>query len=115
MCRRQMIQFFAFLLLGWTCSTAEGLAQNNPYVYLVQIPTPKSQDFIVQTGFRLKGTKGIITCLHGVLLGIASGTKFSAVSDGETPTTYKGLTVSHVDVARDLSILRCAQLDKEEA
>jgi tetratricopeptide (TPR) repeat protein len=109
----RVIETIAFLLLGWTGSTGGSLAQAYPHVYLVRIPTADRKEVVLQTGFRLKGLKGIMTTLHGVLRGIADGTEFTATNDKNQ--VLRGLRVSHVDVARDLAILRCTQLERQSA
>lgn len=75
------------------------------YVYLVLIPETENHQAIVQTGFRVQGSKGIITTLHG----IADGKEFSALNN--KGDVLKGLTIKLVDVKNDIVLLSSQELD----
>jgi hypothetical protein len=89
-----------------------GMAQEdalNSYVYMVRIPATSHHKTIIQTGFRLAGRKGIITCLHG----LADGTTFSAYN--ESGDVLNDLKVVYVDVDNDLALLRSSELEGRAA
>ena len=84
-----------------------GLPQNDQYVYKIRIPNSKNHPKLIQTGFKLASTKGIITALHGV----ADGKIFSAQNSNGT---YENLHISYVDIAHDLALLTCEKLNVEK-
>jgi hypothetical protein len=86
------------------CSAVYGQAKGQN-VYLVVAQEPGKPVGILQTGFRLRGTKGIITALHGV-----AGEK-SISAWNEQHRVFPRLTVSRVDVRNDLALLTCAELE----
>ena len=84
-------------------------ASISKYVYVLRITKAGTNQVIQQTGFRLAGTKGIVTALHGVVDGIA----FTAKNEnGEVLTDLRIVTI---DVTRDLVLLRCPQLETQDA
>jgi hypothetical protein len=104
--KRQVIILFSVALVvsqAWAQDTLR-------YVYRIHVASnPYSGKPIVQTGFRLKGTKGIITALHGV----ADGEGISASNDfGES---FLKLWIFQVDVDNDVAILASDGLLKLEA
>lgn len=66
----------------------------NPLVYRVLADETKL------SGFRLRGTKGIVTALHGVI----GKTNVRAISSADNKALI-GLTIKQVDVAHDLALL----------
>jgi S1-C subfamily serine protease len=74
------------------------------FVYTVSVPKTAKHPALIQTGFRLAGTKGIVTSLHGV----ADGSSFSAFN--ENGDALRNLTIEMVDIARDLALLRSDEL-----
>lgn len=83
-------------------------ADQTEHVYLVYIPGTRNHEPLLQTGFRLAGTKGIVTALHGV----ADGRRFSALTGQRT---LRDLSLVAVDVDRDLALLLSKELDLAEA
>ncbi len=79
------------------------------FVYMIRVPRTIKHEVAIQTGFRLAGTKGIITSLHGVV-GAPSLSAFNESGDVIT-----GLTISMVDVKQDLALLSSAELVKRSA
>jgi hypothetical protein len=80
------------------------------YVYTVVVQkTDQPPRGALQTGFRLQGTKGIITALHGV----AGANSISAWTDRRKE--YTGLVIADVDVPNDLALLRNEALSTEPA
>lgn len=75
------------------------------YVYSVRVKRGSKQ--YVQTGFRLSGTTGIITALHGVV----GGDRIKAVNN--EAKTFTGLKIVRVDLAHDLALLRNTKLENE--
>jgi len=75
------------------------------FVYVVTIPATDHHKMVIQTGFRLRGTKGIITALHGVV----DGKEFSAKN--EQGDVLNRLTIASVDIADDLAVLRSKELE----
>jgi Trypsin-like peptidase domain len=87
-------------------------AQNeslNRYIYKIRIPATTHHPDIIQTGFRLLGTKGIITALHGVI----DGTIF--IASNESGDSLRGLKMVMVDVNNDLALLRSEELENRPA
>src|SRR5690349_7213949 len=77
-------------------ATAQRISQ---YVYMVRISGGSYSKAVLQTGFRLAGTKGIITCLHGVV----AGSSFSALNaEGDV---LAHLRLERVDIENDLALL----------
>jgi hypothetical protein len=73
--------------------------QSPDHVYQVVVQVPGKPVGILQTGFRVRGTKGIITALHGVI----GSQKISAWN--EQQKVFSNLTVRRVDVQNDLALL----------
>src|SRR5688572_11460038 len=72
--------------------------QTNNFVYQISIKRQSGKDHL-QSGFRLKGTPGIITCLHGVAGAV------SITASNSDPNLLKGLKVAKVDIENDLALL----------
>src|ERR1043166_4311701 len=98
----QVIVFSFVSFAVATDLTAQGVTAQ--YVYLVRIPATTQHGAAIQTGFRIKGTKGIVTALHGV----ADGNSFSAVN--ENNDVLRDLTIQAVDVQNDLALLASEEL-----
>jgi hypothetical protein len=79
------------------------------YVYMIRNPATRTHKTILQTGFRMRGRKGVITSLHGV----ADGVTFSAYN--ESGDVLNGLKIVSVDVDHDLALLRSAELENRSA
>jgi S1-C subfamily serine protease len=78
-------------------------------IYMVVIPKTSNHRAAIQSGFRLRGTKGIITCLHGVL----DGEVFSAFN--EAGDHLNGLIIKYVDIKNDLALLQSDELVNRDA
>lgn len=88
------------ILLVWTILPA--FAQrftNQAHVYKLQITMPNSNKYRIQTGFRLKGYKGIITALHGV----AGASAINARN--QQNDIIDSLSIYLIDVSNDLALL----------
>lgn len=82
-------------------------AQDNitRHVYMVVCSgNPYHKNKVLQTGFRMQGTKGIITALHGVL-GATSITAQNTKGDVLTD-----LSISQVDIDNDLALLTSQEI-----
>jgi trypsin-like peptidase/parallel beta helix pectate lyase-like protein len=90
-----------------TCMNAHSQVSN--FVYMIRIGQTSKHPAAIQTGFRLDGTKGIVTALHGVV----DGATFSAFNEAGDVLT--GLTVSQVDIKRDIALLRSDELVQRPA
>lgn len=82
-------------------------SQNEQYIYKIRIPKSENHPKLIQTGFKLANTKGIITALHGV----ADGKIFSAQNSNGT---YQNLYISYIDIAHDLALLTCEKINEEK-
>lgn len=71
------------------------------YVYLVN-----NSDRVALTGFRVRGTKGIITALHGVV-GARTIKAYTATGD----KLFEPLRLQKVDIASDIALLWSPELD----
>jgi hypothetical protein len=71
---------------------------------MIRIPATDHHKAAIQTGFRLQGTKGLITTLHGV----SEGEVFSALN--ESGDVLNDLRVASADIDDDLALLQCDQL-----
>jgi tetratricopeptide (TPR) repeat protein len=104
--RKELSLFFAGLLFVG----ANGAAQDQDmsrHVYLVSCSgNPYHAGRTIQTGFRMKGTKGIITSLHGVL----GATSIAAQNDKRD--VLVGLTIYAVDIDNDLALLISRELQE---
>src|SRR5947209_1777689 len=80
-------------------SAAVAPAQNKIYMVLASGNAHRPGDTFQQTGFRLQGTRGLITALHGV----AGATSIRAF--GITGDALTNLHISSVDVDHDLALL----------
>lgn len=68
-------------------------------VYMIRIPENRQHRAAIQTGFRLRGTRGIVTALHGVV----DGNVFSAIN--EKNEVFTSLSIGSVDIDSDLAVL----------
>jgi len=91
------------------CASANAQNETGKFVYMVRIAQTSKHAAGIQTGFRLNGTKGIVTALHGVVDGIT----FSAFNEAGDVLT--GLTVSQVDIQHDVALLRSKELEERSA
>lgn len=101
---RQMTICFALVLCLLTPISVKAEVG---FVYLINIDGEKCQ-----TGFRVRGVKGIITALHGVLRA-KEITAYTPVL--ETALKDKSVRLSKVDIESDLAILTNDELEKSEA
>lgn len=76
----------------------------NQYVYLVVVQVAGKPNGILQTGFRLRGLKGIVTALHGVV-----GERTISAWN-ERQSVFSNLVVSRVDIPNDLALLSSPEL-----
>ena len=97
-----------FLLSLFVVSSAYAQDSIDRHIYWVEIPPTKTHGKIIQTGFRLQGTNGIITALHGVV----GGDNFKALN--KFGKIYINLELVEVDVDRDLALLRNDELLKSD-
>jgi hypothetical protein len=95
------------MLLSATLSAAQKTSPDR-FVYVVTIPSTQHHTSLIQTGFRLLGTKGIITALHGV----ADGKNFSALN--EQGDKVNNLSIVSVDIPDDLALLRSKELEDRD-
>ncbi|MCB0127016.1 MAG: trypsin-like peptidase domain-containing protein, partial [Caldilineaceae bacterium] len=109
--RNATIAIILFVLL-WT-GVRFVFAQSNaidpvPYVYRIDIKGCKFEpQNRRQTGFRVEGTTGIVTTLHGV----ADCTLIDATADGEREK-FTQLTIRQVDITHDVVVLSSPNLDE---
>lgn len=79
----------------------------SPYVFFVQASTCSQAPSIrTSSGFRLRGTRGVITALHAV---IGCG-RIGAKSDGAGLILNKPLEIASVDTDHDLALLLSTDL-----
>ncbi len=69
------------------------------FVYMVRIPETRQHAAAIQTGFRLRGTPGIVTALHGVV----DGNEFSAINDKNR--IFGHLVLNSLDIDNDVAVL----------
>jgi hypothetical protein len=81
----------------------------NQHVYLVVVQAAGKPKGILQTGFRLRGFKGIVTALHGVV-----GEKTISAWN-ERQSVFTNLVVSRVDIPNDLALLSGPELQNAPA
>lgn len=101
-----LLAILALFIIG-----CNALAQEQPiesYVYMVSCKHPDYRDKIRLTGFRLKGTKGIVTALHGVI-GATSITARNNSND-----VLLNLRVDQVDIENDIALLTSDELLKRD-
>jgi hypothetical protein len=80
------------------------------FVYLIEAPpTPGFKTGINQTGFRLKGQKGIITALHGVAPASIIADKRYLARNG-MGHALNSLVLDSIDVNQDLALLTSTEL-----
>ena len=106
--RGPQIVLLTYLISIFSFASILGAAQNGAqedFVYMVRIPATSHHKSVTQTGFRLRGTKGVVTALHGV----ADGRKFSAFN--EAGDVLNGLVIVSVDITDDLALLRSKELE----
>jgi carboxypeptidase family protein/trypsin-like peptidase len=72
---------------------------NLDFVYMVRIPATPQHPAAIQTGFRLRGTRGIVTALHGVV----GGGPFSAIN--EKNEVFSNLWLGSLDIENDIAVL----------
>src|ERR1044072_3003447 len=86
---------------------APSVRAQEEHVYLVKMfdcvhqPTQRSQ-----TGFRVRGLKGIVTALHGV-----ADCRLITASSKRGPILDQPLTIRKIDVDHDVALLSSSQLD----
>jgi hypothetical protein len=85
----------------------QGIAQDNPWKYIIRIEviSKRSPEVLVQTGFKLKGQKYIITSLHGITKKIGVNTddvKIMAVFHDGTELKLK---IKSVNIPEDIAVL----------
>lgn len=107
MSARKLIVLLCFVVL-WSADCAWSQQGSERFVYMVSIPQTPGHKSSIQTGFRLAGTKGIITSLHGVV----DGTIFTAFN--EQGDVLTGLRLVRVDIPNDLALLRSDELEKRD-
>lgn len=99
-----IISFIAALYMSQALAQTE-TTKTIPYVYRLKIsgcdsePTRRRQ-----TGFRVQGTEGIVTALHGV---VDCKTVNAISDDGDI---FNGLEITQVDIERDVALLSSAEL-----
>lgn len=76
----------------------------NQHVYLVVVQEAGEPNGLMQTGFRLRGMKGIVTALHGVV-----GER-TINAWNERHSVFSNLVVSRVDIPNDLALLNSPEL-----
>ena len=106
MFRQRLSLVFAILFL-FSFSTEATSQERVPadYVYMVIASGSKyHQGQVLQTGFRMQGTKGIITALHGVV----GATSISALNHKNDRLV--DLTIHSVDFENDLALLSSKEL-----
>ncbi|HRW10343.1 MAG TPA: serine protease, partial [Caldilineaceae bacterium] len=118
---RQLVPLFIFggLLFWFWLGTKAGNTQEyieSPYVYVVEaercLHGPETEESLIrkQTGFRVKGTAGILTALHG----IADCESMMAISEAENGEAFGRLELVAADVDRDVALLLPDNLDATE-
>ena len=75
-----------------------------PFVYKILIPIENTDSVIIQTGFMMVGTKGIVTTLHG-LIGHRNYGAYNIVND-----RLENLNIEMVDIENDLAIISNSEL-----
>lgn len=92
-------------LVGFLISYCELYSQSiESNVYMVVIPRTANHSQSIQTGFKINGTKGIVTCLHG-LSDVSTVSAFNSAGD-----VLRGLSIKYVDVKNDLALLQSMEL-----
>ncbi len=79
--------------------------ETDKYIFILRIPATKHHGGMIQTAFRLKGTKGLITTLHGV----ADGEIFSAIN--ESNFVLNRLRIVSVDISNDIALVGSDELN----
>jgi hypothetical protein len=82
---------------------AQDRANKNVYM-VIGSNHPQRSGKVIQTGFQLKGVKGVITTLHGIL----GWTSIAAIN--EKGGSFLNLTISQVDLDNDLALLTSQEL-----
>jgi hypothetical protein len=103
--RSREIMLIAFLLCICASLSLAQTPSQQKFVYLIRVPQTSHHPAAIQTGFRLHGTKGIVTALHGVI----EGASFSALD--EDGHVLNNLAVASVDIDHDLALLKSADLN----
>lgn len=102
----------AVLLLLGLAGALPGLAASpeSGYVLHIEASSCKAQPGSrAQTGFRLRGQRGIVTALHGVV-----DCSFITARQGDGGQALRGLTIALADVRHDVALLRSPAL-KDDA
>ena len=103
--RKQLVNIYLLVLI---ILLPQQLFSQDVYkwVYKIRSADNKYQkEAIIQTGFRLKGIRGIITALHGVVTG-----KNLSAKNETTYESFTNLKLTKVDVARDIALLTSEEL-----
>src|SRR5262245_39922944 len=83
-------------------------ADTSKYVYKIRITSNRSQGYEIQTGFQLRGIKGIVTALHGV----AGAKGISAIGSKDN---FSNLKIVKVDINNDIALLLSPELQNKSA
>lgn len=95
----------AFLMVGLLSLPAEGQAQAE-HVYLIKMFDCAHKPFErSQTGFRVRGEKGIVTALHGV-----AGCKKIMATNRKGRKLSEPLTIKKIDTDSDMALLLSEEL-----
>ncbi len=104
-----VIRLLTFLLLTFYLFTVRGYSQTE-HVYLVKMfecankPEQRSQ-----TGFRVKGMKGIVTALHGVV-----GCRRITVKSEKGLILFSPVKIDKVDIEHDAALLTSEELERKD-
>ncbi|RIK40157.1 MAG: hypothetical protein DCC55_15855 [Chloroflexi bacterium] len=82
----------------------------SPHVFRIHSKCDVEPRQRVQTGFRVKRQKGIITALHGVL-----GCSTITAQPGGNGRSFANLKVVAVDISRDLALLRSDEMAQSDS
>jgi hypothetical protein len=108
--RKQIDRIYLILLI---ILLPQQLVSQDVYKWVYKIRSADNNlldEEIIQTGFRLKGTKGIITALHGVITG-----KDLSAKNETTNESFTNLKLTKVDVSRDVALLTSEKLLNQPA
>src|ERR1700755_2429368 len=99
------VVFFLSIFIWLAPSTTEAQSE---HVYLVKTFDCKTEPTCtrVQTGFRVRGLKGIVTALHGV----ADANDIRVIGDHDAAKFKGPLRIAKVDVAHDVALLTSDEL-----
>lgn len=114
MSRRMILLLAVVLTLAGGANVAQAQGElESPDIFRLEISECKHDPAGVryQTGFRVAGTAGVVTALHGV----ADDCKqINAVGGGDDGPVFEGLSVSKVDVDADIALLSSQELAAAE-